>query len=108
MNNNFIGTWLFTKIENYDLNPSDLGVIRFDAEGRGEFEFDVNYGAMSCGHGQNIVHFGWEGNSECDPAHGTGWAELDENNLNEITGCIEFFQGDEFEFTAVKHGTKNS
>ena len=108
MNKNFIGTWRFTEIEDYDLIPSDLREIRFDADERGEFEFDVNYGDMTCSYEQTIVHFDWEGNSECDPAYGSGWAELDENTPNSMTGCIEFSQGDEFEFKAIKHDTKNT
>ncbi|MCB1720855.1 MAG: hypothetical protein H6860_02525 [Rhodospirillales bacterium] len=102
MNQNFIGTWCFTEMEDYDLNSSDPGTIEFDANGHGKFEFDVNYGAMTCGHGQSIVHFDWEGNSECDSAHGAGWAELDEENPHAMSGCIEFCHGDEFEFKAIK------
>ncbi len=108
MNKNFIGTWNLTEMEDYDLDPADSNIIQFTANGGGEFEFDVNYGHMTCGHGKNIVHFDWEGNSECDSASGSGWAELDEHSPNSITGCIEFSYGDEFEFKAVKDDTKNT
>lgn len=108
MNQNFIGKWRFTEMEGYDLDPSDPGFIAFDDKENGEFFFDATNGYMICGHGQNIVHFKWEGGTEGDDIHGDGWAELDEDNACAITGCIEFSYGDEIEFRAVKHDTKNT
>lgn len=108
MDKNFIGKWYFTERTGYDVNPSDPGFIVFDPEGHAAFEFDVTCGHMICSYGPNIVHFNWEGSSECDPFYGEGWAELDEHNTQMMAGSIEFINGDEIEFKAIRYGSENT
>ncbi|MCK5284657.1 MAG: hypothetical protein KAJ86_03630 [Alphaproteobacteria bacterium] len=105
MNKNFIGKWKITEMELWDSDYIDLvepGFISFDDGGHGEFMFGVVKGYMRYGHGQNIVHFKWEGSDEGDEIRGEGWAELDENSTDILSGSIEFWDGDESEFKARK------
>jgi hypothetical protein len=50
------------------------------------------------------VEFSWEGNDECDPASGRGWAVLEEDGS--LCGRIFFHLGDDSGFTAVRKGTE--
>ncbi len=105
MNKNFIGKWKITEMELWDSDYIDLvepGFISFDDAGHGEFMFGVVNGFMSCGHGENIVHFKWEGDSEGDEVRGEGWVELDEGSTDALSGSIEFWDADESEFKAQK------
>jgi len=48
------------------------------------------------------VEFTWEGNDECDPASGRGWAVLEEDGS--LRGRIFFHHGNDSGFTAVRWG----
>jgi hypothetical protein len=48
------------------------------------------------------VEFSWEGNDECDPANGRGWAVLEEDGS--LRGRIFFHFGDDSRFTPVRGG----
>jgi hypothetical protein len=50
--------------------------------------------------GRPGVEFSWEGNDECDPASGRGWAVLEEDGS--LRGRVFFHQGDDSGFTAVR------
>jgi hypothetical protein len=52
--------------------------------------------------GRPCVEFSWEGNDECDPASGRGWAVLEEDGS--LRGRIFFHLGDDSGFTAVREG----
>ena len=52
--------------------------------------------------GRPGVEFSWEGNDECDPASGRGWAVLEENGS--LRGRIFFHFGDDSGYTAVRGG----
>lgn len=58
---------------------------------------------MSCEHGERRgrphVSFTWEGNDECDPASGHGWATLRKDGT--LDGRLFIQDGDDSGFTAV-------
>lgn len=105
MNKAFFGKWKITEMEMWDTDYIDLcgsGFIQFDKDGRGEMAFGALEASLECGHGQNIVHFKFDGCDEGDEIRGEGWAELDEGRVDSLTGSIEFWNGDESEFKAQK------
>ena len=99
MNKVFLGKWRITEM---DLCDPEHGYIKFNPDGNGEFEFGAVSCHMTCGHSETIVHFKFEGSAECDEVFGDGWVELDEDSTDTMTGCFEFWNGDEFEFRARK------
>jgi hypothetical protein len=54
--------------------------------------------------GRPRVELSWEGNDECDPASGRGWAVLEEDGS--LCGRIFFHLGDDSGFTAVREATE--
>jgi hypothetical protein len=54
--------------------------------------------------GRPGVEFSWEGNDECDPASGRGWAVLEKDGS--LRGRIFFHLGDDSGFAAVPEATQ--
>jgi len=50
------------------------------------------------------VEFSWEGNDQCDPASGRGWAVLEKDGS--LCGRIFFHLGRDSGFTAVRGATE--
>ena len=81
------GRWRITEAELWDCDALDLvapAFIEFAEDGSsGSFGFIAVQGEMDCREverdGQPGVEFSWEGNDECDPASGRGWAALEED-----------------------------
>jgi hypothetical protein len=106
MRKEFIGRWRITEMEQWDQDFVDMdgpGVFEFKKDGTGEFQFGCVHGYMDWRTeevgGRHRVGFSWDGNDECDPAFGRGWAEVDGNLLS---GQIYFHQGDQSLFTAER------
>jgi len=102
----FIGKWRITEMEQWDRDFIDMvapGFFEFRKDGTGEFQFGCVHGYMDCRTeecaGRIRVGFSWEGNDECDPALGRGWAEVDGDVL---PGQFYFHQGDQSWFKAAK------
>lgn len=102
-----LGLWHITEMELWDadfLNMEVRAYIRFDKDGRGEFQFGLVHGNMDCQFGdesgQPFVEFTWSGNDEMDPAEGRGFAVLKKNDR--LKGRIYFHQGDKSAFKAVR------
>ena len=96
MNSAFIGKWKITEMELAD----EPGFVKFGDDGSGELECGAVYFRMDCGYGQTTTHFKFEGDVDGHEVFGEGWVELDENNVDIMTGSIEFWNGDESEFKA--------
>ncbi len=101
-----IGKWRITEMEAWDREAIDLvgpAFIEFRGQG-GEFHFIAVDGWMDCRHGQRsgrpYVDFTWEGNDECDPASGRGWAKLLKDGS--LSGHIHFHHGDDSSFKAIR------
>lgn len=99
------GKWRITKMDLWDQGDIDLvgpGFIEFKGQG-GQFHFIAVDGWMDCRHmernGRPYVEFTWDGNDECDPASGRGWARLQKDGS--LAGHIYFLQGDDSGFTAI-------
>lgn len=99
------GKWRITVMDLWDRKAIDLlepAFIEFAAEG-GRFRFIAVDGQMSCEHGERRgrphVTFTWEGNDECDPASGHGWATLRKDGT--LAGRLFIQDGDESGFTAL-------
>jgi hypothetical protein len=101
------GRWQIVETELWDSDALNLVAppfIEFGEDGSGSFGFIAVQAEMDCrevvrdtGPG---VEFSWEGNDECDPASGRGWAVLEKDGS--LRGRIFFHLGDDSEFTAVR------
>jgi hypothetical protein len=105
------GKWRITEMELWDREAIDLlgpAFVEFEGEG-GCFRFIAVDGWMSCEHGQRRgrphVAFTWEGNDECDPASGRGWATLRKDGT--LAGRIYIHHGDDSGFTAIPFTNKD-
>lgn len=103
----FSGKWRITGMDLWDKEDFDLlgpAYIRFDKNRTGAFRFIAVEGWMDCTYGKQegkpFVEFSWEGNDECAPACGRGWARLEEDGT--LSGHIFFHQGDDSGFRAVR------
>ena len=103
------GRWRIVETELWDSDALNLvapAFIEFGEEGLGSFGFIAVQGEMDCREvvrdGRLGVEFSWEGNDECDPASGRGWAVLEEDGS--LCGRIFFHFGDDSGFTAVRGG----
>lgn len=99
------GKWRITEMERWDQDAIDLvgpAFIEFGGQG-GQFRFIAVDGRMHCQHmtknGRPHVEFTWEGNDECDPTSGRGWAKLKKDGT--LTGRIYIHRGDDSAFKAV-------
>ena len=85
------------------LNLVAPAFIEFAQDGSGRFGFIAVQGEMDCHEmerdGRPGVEFSWEGNDECDPASGRGWAVLEKDGS--LCGRIFFHLGDDSGFTAT-------
>ena len=102
----FTGPWRIVELELCDRDELDLSGpahFTFGNDGGGEFRFIAVEGNMDCRFGQMDgkprVDFTWDGNDECDPVSGRGWATL-EGDV--ITGRIFFHGGDDSAFMAKR------
>ena len=99
------GKWRITEMDLWDREAIDLlgpALIEFKGEG-GQFRFIAVDGWMDCRHGQrngrSSVDFTWDGNDECDPVSGRGWAKLQKDGS--LSGRIYIHHGDDSGFKAV-------
>jgi hypothetical protein len=101
------GRWQIVETELWDSDALNLvtpAFIEFGEDGSGSFGFIAVQGRMDCREaardGRPGVEFSWEGNDECDPASGRGWAVLEEDGS--LRGRVFFHLGDDSGFTAVR------
>ena len=106
------GRWRITEAELWDCDALNLvapAFIEFTGDGSGSFGFIAVQGEMDCREverdGRPGVEFSWEGNDECDPASGRGWAVLEKDGS--LRGRIFFHLGDDSGFTAVLEATED-
>jgi hypothetical protein len=106
------GRWRITEAEPWDCDALNLvapAFIAFAEDGSsGSFGFIAVQGEMDCHEverdGRPGMEFSWEGNDECDPASGRGWAVLEMDGS--LCGRI-FHLGDDSGFTAVREATES-
>lgn len=101
------GVWRVTEMDAWDQEAFDLvGPAFFDFEdGRsGRFRFIAVEGWMDCRPGERAgrarVTFSFDGNDECDPASGRGWAEVAADGA--LRGHIFIHAGEDSGFRAVR------
>src|SRR5215210_4455390 len=92
-------------MEVWDREAIDLlgpAFIEIGAEGHGGFRFIAVEGWMDIREverdGRPGIEFSWEGNDECDPASGRGWATLALDGS--LEGRIFLHLGDDSSFRA--------
>ena len=101
----FIGTWHIYEMELWDAGYFNMEVqayVEIRADNLGSFQFGLVSGGL---HGslegepprQRFV-FTWEGGDEMDPASGSGWLRLKDENL--ALGMIGIHRGDRSRFRA--------
>lgn len=101
------GRWRIVEMDLWDHEVIDLvgpAFIQFDQDGTGSFRFIAVEGFLDCQYedtvGRPAVQFTWDGNDECDPASGRGWAALEEDGS--LVGHIYFHLGDDSGYRAVR------
>ncbi|MGA1867576.1 MAG: hypothetical protein ACMUJM_03415 [bacterium] len=103
----FKGTWHIYEMEQWDEDYFNMEVqayIDIAPNNRGNFQFGLVSGEMD---GKIVEYpdgkrfeFTWEGNDECDPAHGSGWLKLKEKDI--LEGEFRFYDGDDSTFLAKR------
>jgi hypothetical protein len=102
-----LGRWKIVEMPDFDeeyLNAEGQPHVRFDQDDMGEFHFGYVHGNMDYRpverDGRPAVEWSWDGNDECDPAQGRGWAMLRDDGM--LVGTIFFHLGDEHAFRAER------
>jgi hypothetical protein len=100
-----VGSWCIVEMDLWDRDALDLlgpAFIEFGKNHTGRFRFIAVEAWMDCRDvirdGRPAVEFSWDGNDECDPATGRGWAALEEDGS--LVGHIYFHLGDDSGFRA--------
>jgi hypothetical protein len=103
----YAGTWHIYEMELWDENYFNMEVqayIKINPRSAGDFQFGLVSGEID---GEVVRHgtkerfeFTWEGNDEMDPASGSGWIRLKDQNT--IEGRVKFHQGDSSKFLAKR------
>jgi hypothetical protein len=100
------GRWKIIWMEGWGQDYVDAevpGHITFDDQGRGEFQFGYVCGGFYWTEKDSHFDSKWNGNDEMDEAFGEIYGEIEDN---ELRGTIEFFNGDESDFRAVRENEK--
>jgi hypothetical protein len=101
----FTGTWQIYEMEAWDEDYFNMDVqayIKIDPNNLGVFQFGLVSGSIDgklvdSADGERF-EFTWDGNDECDPACGSGWIRiLEENSLE---GKFRIHLGDDSTFLA--------
>jgi hypothetical protein len=102
-----IGRWRIEETDVWDREALDLvgpAFIEFRSDMTGLFGFIAVEGWMDCREASIDDHpgleFSWDGNDECDPASGRGWAALQPDDT--LTGHIYFHMADDSAFRATR------
>jgi len=105
-NNNFIGKWRITEMEQWDQEYIDLmgpGHLTIKAAGDGELQFGAIEAWIDCRveqvNGVERLEFSFEGGDEGDPVCGRAWAQV---KGRVMTGRIYLHMGDDSNFTATR------
>jgi hypothetical protein len=106
MKNPYVGRWRINEMEQWDKDFIDLvvpGHITIKKDGSGNFQFgavegNIDYRIEKCGDVERL-EFSWEGNDECDPTCGRGWALIEDDELH---GRLYFHLGDDSWFRASR------
>jgi hypothetical protein len=106
----YAGTRKNTEMDQWDMDYIDMespGCIVIDKTGQGNIHFGAVEVRIDCrtepsGAGDRLG-FSFEGNDECDPVSGRGWAMVDGE---EMIGHIFFHLGDESGFKAKRRNAK--
>jgi len=103
----FAGTWHIYAMEMWDedyVNMEVQAYMTIDSKGLGHFQFGLVSGQID---GEVVkegadekFEFTWEGSDECDPAFGSGWLRLKDQNT--LEGRIKFHLGDSSTFLAKR------
>jgi hypothetical protein len=100
------GRWRIVEMDLWDQDAIDLvglAFIEFGTGGRGRLRFVAVEGDLDSRHsereGMPSVEFSGEGNDDCDPVSGRGWACLDADGS--LRGRIFVHAGDDSGFRAL-------
>ena len=101
----FTGTWHIYEMKAWDEDYFNMEVqayIRIDSNNLGDFQFGLVSGwidgkLVDYADGERF-EFTWEGNDECDPACGSGWIRIKEEDS--LEGEFRIHLGDDSTFLA--------
>ncbi|MEW6380470.1 MAG: hypothetical protein AB1611_12810 [bacterium] len=97
----FQGTWHIYEMEMWGEDYFNMEVqayIKIGSDNRGSFQFGLVSGQIDGEIAGKKFEFTWEGNDECDPAHGSGWVRLKGKDL--LEGQFRIHDGDSSTFMA--------
>jgi hypothetical protein len=98
------GRWRVVGTPGYDMAAAGAYIL-FDEVG-GEFVIDCLTGSIHLACDGDAVQFSWDGNDEMEPAHGDGWAELQDDGSLEGEICL--VNGDDIPFIARRSDTSST
>jgi len=103
----FGGEWRIASTDLWDREALDLvkpAFIRFEDEGLGAFGMIAIAGSLHCYYserdGRPLVEFTWEGEDDCDPRCGRGWAAVHADGT--LRGRLFIHLGDDSGFVAER------
>jgi hypothetical protein len=103
----FSGLWHITEMSMWDEDYFNMEVqayLEINSQSFGEFQFGLVFGQLDGKEtkigAENIFHFTWEGNDECESASGSGWCKLKDDNT--LEGEIKIHRGDSSTFLAER------
>ncbi len=101
------GRWRIVEMELWDQDAIDLlgsAFIEIGPRNDGTFRFIPVEGRMDIRRverdGAPAIEFSWDGNDECDPATGRGWAAFEGDGS--LSGRIHIHGGHDSAFRAVR------
>ena len=101
------GRWRIVDMELWDQDAIDLlgpAFIEIGPRNDGSFRFVAVEGRADIREverdGRPGIEFSWDGNDECEPANGRGWATLRRDGS--LSGRIYMHGGDDSAFRAVQ------
>ncbi|NMO08220.1 hypothetical protein [Methanobacterium subterraneum] len=102
-----MGTWHIYEMELWDedyFNTEVQAYIEINSSNRGYFQFGLVSGRID---GEVVFYAGgerfeftWDGNDECDPASGSGWVRMKEEDF--LEGEFRIHLGDDSTFLAKR------
>ncbi|MGH9243052.1 MAG: hypothetical protein ACRD29_01790 [Acidimicrobiales bacterium] len=101
------GRWRIGEMDLWDQDAIDLvgpAFIEIGSGNDGSFRFIAVEGWMDIRHVERedapAIEFSWDGNDECDPVSGRGWAALGRDGA--LSGRIHIHGGDDSAFRAER------
>jgi hypothetical protein len=105
--NQLLGKWKLVEVDDWEeeeIDEFEPAMLDIRKGGKGSFNFIASHAVLDwkMDDPKNIgrIDFSFMGDDDGTEVFGRGWAEFDGG---EVTGEISYFQGDRYQFRAVKN-----